>query len=57
VPIVRKHFKLNEKGEWGIYGVFSFSNVVFDNGFTLNFYLHFNLIGLISPTDHREKSE
>jgi hypothetical protein len=35
VPAIRKHFKLNEKGEWGIYGVFTFSGVTFDNGFEL----------------------
>lgn len=35
VPVIRKHFKPNEKGEWDIYGVFTFSDVVFDNGFVL----------------------
>jgi len=35
VPVIRKHFKRNEKGEWGIYGVFTFLDVVFDNGFII----------------------
>jgi hypothetical protein len=35
VPVIRRHFKKNEKGEWDIYGVFSFLDVVFDNGFEI----------------------
>ena len=35
VPVIRKHFKPNDKGEWGIYGVFTFLDVVFDNGFEI----------------------
>lgn len=35
VPVIRRHFKLNDKKKWAIYGVYSFSKVSFDNGFTI----------------------
>ncbi len=35
VPALRKHFKLNDKRKWIINGVYSFSDVKFDNGFTV----------------------
>lgn len=34
VPIIRKHMKLNKNKEWQVYGVYSFSDVRFTNGYT-----------------------